>query len=452
MEDLHLFGPWFQGKSWNTWKAFLKALFALPPGRQERKLFKQFTGRGKLPKNTKEGWLIVGRRGGKSIISALVAVFLACFRDYREFLAPGEIATVMVIAADRKQARTVLRYINGFLDVPLVSQLVLKRMKESIELTNQVVIEIHTASFRATRGYTIAGVVGDEVAFWRSEDSANPDYEILNAVRPGMATIPSSLLLCLGSPYARKGEMWRAYRDYYGQPDESILVWRAGTESMNPTIPKAVIRKAYERDPAAAAAEYGAEFRRDIETFLSPDVVEDCMVPKRYELPPVNGTDYFAFVDPSGGSQDSMTLAIAHRADEVVVLDAVWERKPPFSPETVTAEFSELLKGYRIDHVRGDRYAGEWPREQFRKRGIRYKLSEQTASDLYREFLPAINSGKVELLDHPRLLNQLCSLERRTSRIGKDTISHPPGGHDDLANAVAGALTAQKKRPIQIFV
>jgi hypothetical protein len=334
----------------------------------------------------------------------------------------------------------------------MVSQLVLRRTKESIELTNQVVIEIHTASFRATRGYTIAGVIGDEVAFWRSEDSANPDYEILNAVRPGMATIPSALLLCLGSPYARKGEMWRAYRDYYGRPDDSIVVWRAGTESMNPTIPKAVIRKAYERDPAAAAAEYGAEFRRDIETFLSSDVVEDCMVPTRYELPPINGTDYFAFVDPSGGSQDSMTLAVAHRAEEIVVLDAVRERKPPFSPEVVTAEFAELLRAYRIAHVTGDRYAGEWPREQFRKRGIEYKLSERTASDLYREFLPAINSGRVELLDHPRLLNQLCALERRTSRVGKDTISHPPGGHDDLANAVAGALAAQKKRPIQIFV
>jgi hypothetical protein len=107
---------------------------------------------------------------------------------------------------------------------------------------------------------------------------------------------------------------------------------------------------------------------------------------------------------------------------------------------------------YRIGHVTGDRYAGEWPREQFRKRGVEYKLSEKTASELYREFLPAINSGTVELLDDPRLLNQLCALERRTSRVGKDTISHPPGGHDDLANAVAGALTAQKKRPIQIFV
>ena len=37
-----------------------------------------------------------------------------------------------------------------------------------------------------------------------------------------------------------------------------------------------------------------------------------------------------------------------------------------------------------------------------------------------------------------RLVNQLCGLERRVSRAGKDSIDHGPGGHDDLANSVAG--------------
>ena len=451
MEDPRLFGPWFKEKSWDTWKVFLKALFALPLSKKDHSLFKRFTDRADPPKDAQEGWIIVGRRGGKSIIVALVAVFLACFRDYSQFLAAGEVATVMVIAADRKQARTVMRYITGFMSVPILEPLVLNRTKESIELSNRLMIEIHTASFRATRGYTIAGVVGDEVAFWRSDDSANPDYEILNAVRPGMATIPSSMLICLGSPYARRGEMWRTYRKFYGQPDDSVLVWQADSRSMNPKLSKGVIKQAYERDPVSAAAEYGAEFRRDIETFVSPEAVEAVMIPNRYELPPVNGVRYGAFVDPSGGSQDSMTLAVAHKASDMVILDAVRERKPPFSPEAVTREFAELLKRFGISTVKGDRYAGEWPREQFRKHGVEYQVSEKTASDLYRELLPAINSGRVELLDNVRLINQLCGLERRTSRAGKDSINHAPGAHDDVANAAAGALTNPSEYPIQIF-
>ena len=175
------------------------------------------------------------------------------------------------------------------------------------------------------------------------------------------------------------------------------------------------------------------------------------MIPNRYELPPVNGIRYGAFVDPSGGSQDSMTLAVAHKDRDMVVLDAVRERKPPFSPEAVTREFAELLKHYGVSTVKGDRYAGEWPREQFRKHGVEYQVSEKTASDLYRELLPAINSGRVELLDNVRLINQLCGLERRTSRAGKDSINHAPGAHDDVANAAAGALTNPSELPIQIF-
>ena len=97
----------------------------------------------------------MGRRGGKGLIAALTAVFLACFKDYSRHLAPGEVATVMVIAADRKQARVILRYVNGFLDgVPMLSAMVANRTKESIELNNRIAIEVHTASYRTTRGYS----------------------------------------------------------------------------------------------------------------------------------------------------------------------------------------------------------------------------------------------------------------------------------------------------------
>jgi hypothetical protein len=69
-----------------------------------------------------------------------------------------------------------------------------------------------------------------------------------------------------------------------------------------------------------------------------------------------------------------------------------------------------------------------------------YEQSERPKSQIYGELLPLLNSGRVELLDHARLVAQLCDLERRTSRGGKDSIDHTPGGHDDLGNAVAGAL------------
>ena len=155
-----------------------------------------------------------------------------------------------------------------------------------------------------------------------------------------------------------------------------------------------------------------------------------------------SGHEDDAFVDPSGGSNDAMALAIGHRQDDIAVLDVIRERKPPFSPEAGVEEFAALLKSYRVSTVVGDRYGGEWPREQFRKHGIEYRIADKPRSDLYRDMLPAVNSGRVDLLDCARLTNQLIGLERRTSRGGKDMIDHAPGAHDDSANAVAGVLTA----------
>jgi len=67
------------------------------------------------------------------------------------------------------------RYVKGLLELPLLAPLVVGRPKaDRITLRNRVEIEIHTANFRATRGYTIVAAVVDELAFFRSEDSANP--------------------------------------------------------------------------------------------------------------------------------------------------------------------------------------------------------------------------------------------------------------------------------------
>lgn len=178
--------------------------------------------------------------------------------------------------------------------------------------------------------------------FWPTEDSASPDYEIINALRPGMATVPGAMLLCISSPYARRGALWNACRQHFGK-DSPVLVWKAPTWATNPTVDRAVINAAYQADAASASAEYGAEFRKDIESFISRKALERCVIPDRTELPRLPGTIYHGFTDPSGGSQDSMTLAISHHERGLAVLDLVRERRPPFSPAEVTRLFGQLL-------------------------------------------------------------------------------------------------------------
>ena len=218
---------------------------------------------------------------------------------------------------------------------------------------------------------------------------------------------------------------------------------------MNPTFPQATVDAAMERDPAAAAAEYGAVFRTDVQAFVARGVAEAASVPGRFELPPTKDQIYTAFVDPSGGSADSMTVAICHRENDRAVVDCVRERKPPFSPDDVCAEFSALMRAYRITSVRGDHYAGLWPRERFQVHGIAYEVSDMTKNAIYLELLPLLNARRVELLDVPVVVTQLCGLERRTARGGRDSIDHRPGAHDDLINSVAGAIVhALAHRPL----
>lgn len=445
MTDPALFGEQFGGDSFKAWRTLLAGFYGLPLSDDELPHWQELTGRESAPEAAHdELYMVIGRRGGKSQAAALLAVFHACFMDYSDRLSLGEVATVLCLAADRKQARAVFRYITGLMNAnPMLQRLIVKESAETLELSNRTIIEVGTASFRATRGYTFAAVLADEIAFWRAEDSANPDHEILNAVRPGLATLDGPLI-ALSSPYSRRGALWDAHRRYHGQ-EGPILVAQAPTLTMNPSLPLRIVEQAYERDPVAAAAEYGAQFRSDIETFISRETVDACTIPDRLELPPITGIGYSAFVDPSGGSKDAMTLGIAHRDREVVILDAVRSRKPPFSPEAVVGEFALLLKQYGISEVTGDRYAGEFPRELFRNHGIQYRLSDRPASDLYRDTLPLLNSGRVEMLDNKQLHKELIGLERRTARSGKDSISHAPGSHDDLINSAAGAIIESSK-------
>jgi hypothetical protein len=446
MDEPRIWGGWFRDKrTWKPWRAFLSALFGLPLSAEALEVFRACTGRADAPKGgATEAWLVCGRRAGKSFVLALIACYLAIFRDWQQYLAPGELGSVKIIATDRRQARVIHRFCRALLTkVPVFQELIQRDSDDEILLTNGICIEIQTASYRSVRGFAVVAALLDEMAFWRADDSfSNPDTEILAALRPAMATVPGAFLLAASSPYARRGVLWKAWRDNWGK-DTPAICWQAATRTMNPTVPQKVIDDALAEDPSKAAAEYLAEFRQDIETFVSRDVVEDAIIAGRHELSPADGIAYHAFVDPSGASVDSMTLAVTHRepATDVVILDAVLEHRPPFSPESVCTEFAGFIKQYRIREISGDRWGGEWPREQFQKNGIKYNVSEHAKTAIYTEFLPVLNSGRVELLDHPRLITQLCSLERRTGRgSGRDVIDHPPGAHDDLANAVAGAV------------
>jgi hypothetical protein len=435
-------GPEWWTEDWAAWRVFVKTLFGLPLGsRAELEIFRQCTGlREYRPRRHNEAWVPVGRRGGKSRVMSLVAVYLAACRDYTPYLAPGEVGFVAVLSDTREHAAIIMNYMKGALQHSRLSSLVAKPLVESIALRNRVTIEVVTASIAAVRARTVLASLLDEIAFWQPDESmANPDVEIVRGLRPSMITIPDAVQVAASSRYARKGALYSAYRDFFGKP-EGPLVWSADTVTMHPGIDRVFLAAEYERDPVAAAAEYGLEWRSDVASFIEDEVVEAVTPRGLLEIPPLHNISYSAFCDPSGGAQDSMTLAIGHREGKKGILDRILERRPPFEPDEVVQSFAEEMARYNVYRVRGDRYGGVWPAERFAAHGVKYEPSEMPKSDIYREFLPLMTARCAQLLDIPRLRMQLLGLERRVARSGRDSVDHAPGGHDDLINAAAGVL------------
>jgi hypothetical protein len=458
LDDPALFASAFPSPAWDAWRAFCSALYGLPMTPAEFATYAACTGRQTPPTiRSREGWVICGRRSGKSRIASAIAAYTAALADV-SMLAPGETGVVLICAAAKRQGGIVYRYVRQlFMDVPSLRPLVVGEQASEdvkvLELRHGVRIEVRSANFRTVRGMTLLAGIIDEVAFLRDETSANPDVELVRALRPGLATT-NGLLLGLSSPWARRGVLWTKYRKHYGQ-DGPVLIWQADTRTMNPTLDVAVLAEADADDPEAAASEYGGEFRADLESYVSMDVLDSCTSAGVASRSPGPATrDAVAFLDAAGGAgKDSMALAIAHpewrggAPAPVAVLDCVVEAKPPFDPTVVTAEFAALCTSYGIIRVVSDRYAGEWVREAFKPHHVIVDQVAEPKSAIYLEALPLFASGRADLLDLPRLRLQLAGLERRRRAGGRDVIDHSPGGHDDVANAVAGALALAASPP-----
>ena len=305
LADPKLLGSALAGDSWRAWSALLIASMGEALTDDERVLFKELTGREREPGvRVEELDAVIGRRGGKSRAISVLAAYIAGLCEHPA-LVPGERGILLIIAPDQKQADIVLDYVDAnFRGSAILNQLIETRTARELRLTNQIDIEVRAADFRRLRGPTYVAVIADEVAFWLSESSTNPDSEILNAVRPGLATT-SGPLFVISSPYARRGELWRTYSKHFGPAgDPLILVAQGASRTFNPTLPQSVVDRAVERDPASAAAEYGAEFRRDIESFVSVEALRACISPGVFERPPLRNLAYVGFADPSGGSAE----------------------------------------------------------------------------------------------------------------------------------------------------
>jgi hypothetical protein len=446
LADDDLLGKALKGDSWFAWRIVLIAVMGERLEPDEREVWRELTGgRDREPGvMAEETFIAVGRRSGKTQTAATAAVYLAALCDYSDRLAAGERAVLPLLSATQWQAARCLGFIRGiFTQAPALAGLIESETSDALRLRNGVDLETRPANFRNIRGASICAAVLDELAFWHVEGTRNPDTEIVAALRPALSTMRAPLL-AISSPYAKRGVMWDAYRRHYGPDgDDRIVIVNAPSERMNPLIDKAVIARAYARDPQSAASEFCASFRSDVSNFIDYEIVAALVDVGVTVRPPRPSLGYRAAVDMSGGSHDSSVLAIGHDEGEIAVLDCVVEVKAPHNPVTAVETMADTLREYGLSggKVIGDRYSPGWTVAAFAKVNLTYEYSEIDRSEAYLNVLPLFMSGKVKLIDNGRMISQFAALERRSLPSGRDKVDHGgAGGMDDVANAVSLVL------------
>jgi hypothetical protein len=286
----------------------------------------------------------------------------------------------------------------------------------------------------------------DECAFFRSDDSAVTDAELMVALRPSLATT-NGMMVLMSSPSTMEGMIYKLWERHFGaKGDPRVLVVQSDSKGLNPGLRQETIDQAFAADATAAAAEYGGQFRTPMTAYLERSVVQRCVeagVTQRVRLP---GVQYVGYVDVSGGSgQDSYAACIGHlqrfEGQDVVCIDALFEVKPPLNPYQVTSRLcDELLNPFGITSVTGDDYGSQWQVTAFGRNGVQHHTTPISASEVYLHALPAWTAGRVQMLDNARAVDQLCALKRKVGQAGHEAILHPRNLHDDLANCICGVI------------
>jgi hypothetical protein len=448
MQRLGLTSP-----SWDAWRIIGRVIDGFPLVGDDMTTYTTLSGRSVLPDDLREVWAIAGRGSGKTSFMALQAARYAC-RAY-----PGirGIPRILLLAFVKEQAGVLFDYVSEFFDKDReLRKLIVGRTRSTLTLAHGVRIQTISANFRQVRAYSVAAAVCDEIAFWWNDvTNANPDQEIVRALRPALGKVPGSRLLVASTPFTEEGQLYDVHQRHYANDDSRhILVVRAPTTVLNPSFDAARISIEEQEDPESAASEFGAAWRVAGGTLIRPEVYDSAVdkgVVERAPVPPLGDDHYIAAVDLSGGTgQDSAALSIQHvEVDDdatgaggaCCVQDILREWLPPFDPGVMCGEIALECTRFGITEVVGDSFSEGFAASEFRRHGIAYLVSPRKTVEVVLDSLAVFNTHRVRVLDSPKARRQWLNLRRDYASGGRPTIVESRK-HDDLAVCTARGIAA----------
>jgi hypothetical protein len=447
-------------------EALLRLMYGLPLTPEQAEIAHEATGLKEFePRTYRTAFLCCGRRSGKSTrIGSNLVVFESCVNKHP--IPAGERGTVLLIGPTERQARHTFRIIEQKIRrSPTLNRLIVgvrSSPNESvIELSNGIDISVVAANAKHVRGVNVVACILEEACFFRdSETGAFNLEEIINAVRPGMLTVHDSRMCIVSSPWAQVGYAWSLYRDREKTPD--ILVWRAPSWVMNPTLDAAELERERQRNESYWRREYAAEWVTAANALLPSDLVEKCVARGVVEFPPKPDFLHCVSLDPSSKGDD-FALCVSHAEADVIIIDYVKAWRAPgrgryIDYNVVIPHIIDTMTRYNAPKAWSDQVSAAAIAAALSKAGFEFQQTTTfgtKAAPKFQTLRQKIVSGELVLPDDRELVEQLKALEEILADGGRSTVEARTGKDDKavcVALAVYAAATQSVVRPWVDFI
>jgi len=408
--------------------------------------------------------LICGRRSGKTLLSAIIAIYCSISNNWKPFLKKTPFATVLVMSHSREFSDEILDVIKSLVEnSPILTRLINKKAKQTSSTFNlrvpwieknkiiysRVQIKVGAASSKTTRGVAACTVLLDEIAYFNlDENMKETDVKILKAVRPALKQFGSlAMLIKLSSPGIKQGVLYSEYEmNKKGTLPQSYAVFKAPSWMMNNILPKEEFYEEEKLDPDGFDTEYRSNFADSLSNFIMPQYIDLAKQNGLKFLPPKDeekDIKYFASID-AAFKKDKFTFSLVSVSENRVTQHVImgWEgsRKQPVKAHTVAQWVRNVIRTFPVDYVAADQFAFQPLKEIFDQYGVtlrEYTFSAKFKKQIYFNLKKLIHSQQLDLLDHELQAKELKELIVEQSATGNIKIGHPAAGSDDFADSLA---------------
>ena len=400
--------------------------------------------------------LACGRRGGKSLLAAIWAVYDCTMRDLRQYQRRGETRYVLLVAASVPQARALFRTVADMCKAPMIAPLVVgEPTHDEIRLANNTVLRVVPCSSRSSRGLAASSVIFEELSSFQDTDGYQSGDAVYRALEPSVAQFKEhGRIIALSSPRGQRGTFYNLHER--AKASEVGFAMKVPTWEMNPAIDRASLARIEDEDPDLFAQEYRASFTAIGGSFFDSTKLAEATQP----LPDHDHGTRVLALDPAF-SQDDFGIAIAcvpAHDDTVCYLEHVEAlRRPGFNAAMDYA--AGLAKGWQASRVVTDQAAQQAVVEELGKRGVTChavpwtgrSASGRSKPHRYGRVKQLINQGRLTLPDDAELRSEFTEVTVRESATGPGFQIETHGPDDQLDAAIMAITEAMKpKRPVSV--